>query len=84
MQWWRSIGANLDNLIAGPNPQPMRANMQGASSAAAGGDGVFHSQVGLECLFEAHDVVVAVLGPADLAAASLAYCTSSSVMEGLV
>ena len=28
------IGANLDNLIAGPNPQPMHANVQGASSAA--------------------------------------------------
>ena len=32
--------------------------------AAAGGDGVLHAQVGLECLLEGNDVVVAVLAPA--------------------
>ena len=43
----------------------MHAHVQ-RTGAAAGGDGVLHAQVGLECLLDANDVVVAVLSPAIL------------------
>ena len=57
------IGVGHDHLIARPNGQGMHAHVQ-RTGAAAGGDGVFHSQVRLECLLEANDVVVTVLAPA--------------------
>ena len=57
------VGVGHDHLIAGPNAQGMHAHVQ-CTGAAAGGDGVFHSQVRLERLLEANDVVVAVLAPA--------------------
>ena len=49
------IGANLDNLIAGPNLQGMHAHVQ-RTCAAVGGNGVVHAQVILERLLETNDV----------------------------
>ena len=57
------VSVGHDHLIAGTDPQGMHAHVQ-RTGAAAGGDGVVHTQVGLECLLEANDVVVAVLAPA--------------------
>jgi len=56
------VGVGHDHLIAWPNAQCMHAHLQ-RTSAAAGGEGVVHAQVGLECLLEANDVIVAVLAP---------------------